>query len=771
MDGEPLVRLSRILLEGRKTNPNRESPFSSETATEHRPGIDRGVFPGSRNSERMNASSDRSEEARASALHAYGILDTPAEEAFDGLVMLATQVCATPMALLGFIDPGRVWIKAKVGLDASELPRSGFCARAIEQEGPLIIADAAMEPDLASDPFLNGQVKARFCAAVPLRNRQGDTIGLLMVFDRVPRRLRQDQEQGLQALGHQAMALLDARCELSKRARTVHAPGDPKPASHSPRGTLPEGRFRKAFDASPELMVISALSDGRYIEVNETFLRVTGYRREEVIGRTASEVNFLIDPWERSRIRQLLRQRGGAHNMEARFRLKSGEERVGLLSATTIHLGYERYVLYVVNDITERERAEEEQKRADARMQRAQKLESLGILAGGIGHDFNNLLMGILGNASLALEQLPEDAPARYHIREIEKSALRAADLTAQMLAYAGEGETAREPVNLSKLAEEMGDLLHSAVSKKATLRCTYAANLPVVLADPAQMRQVLMNLVTNASEALGADEGGIRVSTGILRADRAYLSHAYPDPDLPAGSYVYLEVSDTGMGMDAKTRARIFEPFYSTKGPGRGLGLAACLGIARGHGGGVLVDSRPGHGTTIRLLLPCAKEQPPVEPSARPSPMQAVVPAGAPRPAALSPEVAGKIADTWRGSGTVLVVDDEEVVRAVARMMLEFVGYTVLVASDGVEGVEVFRQHADEIAVVLLDMSMPRMNGEQAFDAIRAIRPDARVILSSGYQERETIERFSGKGLAAFLPKPYQFQALLRKIREVTQC
>lgn len=766
-----LARLSRTLLEGGKINSNRESPTGSVTATEYLPGIGHGVFPESRNSERMNRSSDRSEEARAGALHAYGILDTPAEEVFDGLAMLATQVCATPMALLGFIDRGRVWIKAKVGLDVVELPRGGFCARAMEQDGPLIIADAAMEPDLASDPFLNGQVKARFCAAVPLRDRQGYTIGLLTVFDRVPRRLRQDQAQGLQALGHQAMALLDARCELSKRARVAHAPGDPKPASHSSRGTLPDARFRKAFDASPELMVISALSDGRYIEVNETFLRVTGYRREEVIGRTASEVNFLVDPWERSQIRQLLRQRGAAHNMEARFRLKSGEERVGLLSATTIHLGYERYVLYVVNDITERERAEEEQKRADARMQRAQKLESLGILAGGIGHDFNNILMGILGNASLALEQLPDDAPARYHIREIEKSALRAADLTAQMLAYAGEGETAREPVNLSKLAEEMGCLLHSAVSKKATLRCTYAANLPVVLADPAQMRQVLMNLVTNASEALGDDEGAIRVSTGILQADRVYLAHAYPDPELPAGTYVYLEVSDTGVGMDAQTRARIFEPFYSTKGPGRGLGLAACLGIVRGHGGGILVDSRPGHGTTIRLLLPCAKEQPPVETSVRPSTLQAAAPTVAPRPSAAQREVSGKIADTWRGSGTVLVVDDEDVVRAVARMMLEFVGYTVLVASDGVDAVEVFRQHADEISVVLLDMSMPRMNGEQTFDAIRAIRPDARVILSSGYQERETIERFSGKGLAAFLPKPYQFQALLRKIREVTQC
>jgi CheY-like chemotaxis protein len=339
------------------------------------------------------------------------------------------------------------------------------------------------------------------------------------------------------------------------------------------------------------------------------------------------------------------------------------------------------------------------------------------------------------------------------------------------MLAYAGGGEIAREPVNLSKLVEEMGDLLHAAVSKKATLRCSYAANLPPILADPVQMRQVVINLMTNASEALGEEGGSVRVSTGIMRADRTYLARAYPDPELPAGFYAYLEVTDTGAGMDAQTHARIFDPFYTTKGAGRGLGLAACLGIVRGHRGGVVVESQPGQGTTIRVLLPCSERQAGAGQEVKATVLAVPLPDLPPRAAmATVGPLAGKAGDTWRGSGTVLVVDDEEVVRAVARMMLEFVGFTVLVACDGVEGVEVYRQHADEIVVVLLDMSMPRMSGEQAFDAIRGIRPDACVILSSGYQERDTIERFSGKGVAAFLPKPYQLQALLRKIREVTQ-
>lgn len=736
------------------------------------PDCMQGAHPESGNTEPMNASSDGSEEARTSALRAYDILDTPPEEEFDGLAWLAAQVCATPMAILALVDGDRVWVKAKVGLEVTELPREGgFCARAIRQADPLVVPDAAMDLDVASDPLVSGEAKARFCAGVPLASRSGHVIGILGVFDRVPRVLRPDQAQGLQALAKQAMALLELRREASAGAGAAHSPGGAE-AERRPKDTLSDGQFRKAFDASPELMIISALTDGRYIEVNETFLRVTGYKREEVIGHTSLEVSFLTDPWERSQIRQFLRQRGAVQNMEARFRLKSGEERVGLLSATTIHLGYERYVLYVINDITERERAEEAQKRADARVQRAQKLESLGLLAGGIGHDFNNLLVGILGNANLALEQLPKDLPARYHVREIERSALRAAGLTAQMLAYAGEGEIAREPVNLSKLVEEMGDLLRTAVSKKATLRCSYAANLPAVLADPAQVRQVVMNLVTNASEAIGEDGGGIRVSTGIMRADRAYLAHAYPDPELPAGFYAYVEVSDAGAGMDPKTRARVFDPFFTTKGAGRGLGLAACLGIVRGHRGAVIVESQPGQGTTIRVLLPCAERHPGAGPEARAAAPTAQPADTLPRAVAPSPEApaAGKTADTWRGSGTILVVDDEEVVRAVAKMMLEFVGFTVLVACDGVEGVDVYRRHADEIVVVLLDMSMPRMGGEEAFDAIRGIRPDARVILSSGYQERETIERFSGKGLAAFLPKPYQLQALLKKIREVTQ-
>ena len=399
-------------------------------------------------------------------------------------------------------------------------------------------------------------------------------------------------------------------------------------------------------------------------------------------------------------------------------------------------------ILVIVTDITERKRAEEEQRRLQQQMQETQRLERLGVLAGGIAHDFNNILMTVLGNAALALRDLSPVSPARERLREIEKGARHAADLCRQLLGYSGRGRFVIEPIDLSELVEEMAHMLDVSISKKAVLKYGLSEGLPAVEADATQMRQIVMNLVTNASDAIGERSGVISIATGAMQGDRDYLSGTYLAEDLPEGIYVYMEVSDTGCGMNDAIRDRLFEPYFTTKSTGRGLGLAAVLGIVRGHRGAIKVYSEEGKGTTFKALLPASE-----------------VPALA-RQEGAEPE-------EWTGSGTVLVVDDEETVRAVTGQMIERAGFDVIAVQGGQEALEVYRERGDEIACVVLDLTMPHMSGEECFRELRRINKDVRVVLTSGYTEQDVTERFAGKGLAGFIQKPYALDQMRDKLRE----
>lgn len=398
-------------------------------------------------------------------------------------------------------------------------------------------------------------------------------------------------------------------------------------------------------------------------------------------------------------------------------------------------------------ELVERKRAEEERRRLESQIQHAQKLESLGILAGGIAHDFNNLLTGMLGHAALALQKVTLDSPAAQSIRQVELAAQRAADLTRQMLAYSGKAQFLVEVLNLSALVEEMAHLLQTVISKKAILRFRFAREIPLVDADPGQIRQIVMNLITNASDALGDEKGYITLRTGVVEADRGYLAESVLNDELVVGTYVYLEVSDTGCGMDADTQKRIFDPFFSTKFPGRGLGLAAVLGIVRGHRGAVKLYSEPGVGTTFRVLFPVSQGQ------------------GGSRT-----EDVMKAEQPWTGEGLVLVVDDEEYVRLLAKTILEEAGFTVKMAANGREGIELYQENAGEVLAVLLDMTMPIMNGAETFQELKKLDPGARVIVSSGHSEQDTLRQFAGAGVSGFVQKPYQPRVLLKTLREVMQ-
>jgi len=373
-----------------------------------------------------------------------------------------------------------------------------------------------------------------------------------------------------------------------------------------------------------------------------------------------------------------------------------------------------------------------EQKENAKKLEHTQRLESLGVLAGGIAHDFNNILTAIMGNAALAERSLDTASPAKINLARIEQATQRAADLCKQMLAYSGKGQFVIKTINVSDLVDEMVHLIEVSIEKNVVIKYHLTEGLPLVEVDVAQLQQVILNLITNANEAIDNKSGVVSFSTGVMHADKAYLESSICDTSVPEGRYVYIEVSDTGCGMDAITMEKMFDPFYTTKFTGRGLGMSAVLGIVRGHNGALRVYSELNKGTTFKVLFPASEQAEPHKIGAQPS------------------------ENSWRPSGVVLVVDDEESICEVVSMMLEDMGFSTLTAKDGVEAVAVYEQHQDDIFCVLLDMTMPRMDGKACFRELRRINKDVKVVLTSGYSEEDATGRFQGKGLAGFIQKPY---------------
>ena len=392
----------------------------------------------------------------------------------------------------------------------------------------------------------------------------------------------------------------------------------------------------------------------------------------------------------------------------------------------------------------QRERLETHRQMLQSQVLHVQKLESLGVLAGGIAHDFNNLLCGILGHVELALLRSGDDSPIHSHLRAIQTAAKRSAELAEQMLAYSGKGRFVVTRLDLNQLIEEMLELLSTSISKKVRLGLDLDRQLPAIKGDATQMRQVMMNLMMNASDAIGEASGRITVRTGVCEADRAYLRGAYLAEHLPEGRYLFIEVEDDGCGMDDETRDRLFDPFFTTKRDGRGLGLAALLGIVRGHQGAVRVASRLGEGATFRILLPGQSE-----PSEAPAPVPVDVPA-------------------WDGGGKILLVDDEAIVLETTRKLLESLGFEVLTAENGRRGIEVFSRHAAEIQVVVLDMMMPELDGLETFRELKRLDPEVKAFIASGYSRQSIASLLEDEGLVGFVQKPFRRDQLGAKLREI---
>ncbi len=393
-----------------------------------------------------------------------------------------------------------------------------------------------------------------------------------------------------------------------------------------------------------------------------------------------------------------------------------------------------------VLDITER-------KRLESQVQYAQKLECLGVLAGGIAHDVNNLLAVISSHTGLVLRDVPESSLQHDRLKTIEKAALRGGELAHQLLAYAGHSKVTMESLDLSELIREMSHLMQVPISQKGVLQYELDEDLPRIIADPSQIRQILVNLTTNASESLEEKHGVIRISTKKIKVTQNLLNECVLAENIVPGDVVCLEVTDSGVGMHQSEIPKIFDPFFTTKFTGRGLGLAALLGIVRAHGGGIAVTSEVGQGTTFRLIFPIASFPHSAEGTVQSAPVNS---ASGRQPGAL-----------------ILIIDDEEDIQTAAQLILEHAGYRVLVASDGNLGIRLFQAQASEIAGVLLDLTMPQLNGEEVFRQIRSIRQDTKIVVSSGHSEEEAKKRLEGQDFY-FIQKPYLIDELPRTFQDL---
>ncbi len=601
-------------------------------------------------------------------------------------------------------------------------PDADLVAPALRSDEIVRIADVREDPRYGVDfPSFGAQGPGREVAsylAVPVVSRSGEVLGGLFFGHSEPGVFTERVERIVASLASQsAIAMDNARLlEASRKARQELAEVNE--------------RLSNILESVADAFVAMD-REWRITHVNSKACVICGKTVEEMLGHNAWE---LFPQTVGSKLYKELRR---ASETRASAHFETYYPPVGMwLEIDTFPTRFGMGLF--ARDITARKQFEEQ-------IRQTQKLESLGVLAGGVAHDFNNLLVGILGNTSLALDTLPPEHPARKKIGDAMEAANQAAHLTRQLLAYAGKGRFIIEPLDLSRLVGGIAALIRTSIPRNVRLRLNLGAGLPAVEGDAVQLQQLVMNLVINGAEAIGADcEGSVHVTTALREVSRQDIEQAVAAGEISPGAYVVLEVRDTGSGMDEATLSKIFDPFFTTKFTGRGLGLAAVLGIVRGHKGALKVSSSPGYGSTFQVLLPASAAPPRRRERNKPS---------------------GR---GLAGAGTVLVVDDEEIVRRTAQSTLEAFGYKVIAAENGLDAVELFDRRREEISAVLLDMTMPVMGGEEALGHLQQIDAKVKVILSSGFNEVEAVQRFAGKGLAGFLQKPYSAEDLARKVKEV---
>jgi len=493
-----------------------------------------------------------------------------------------------------------------------------------------------------------------------------------------------------------------------------------------------EVRFRTQFDLSPQAIAFTEVSAGRLIDVNQNFCELTKYTKEEVLGRTTTECMFYSKE-DRAVFLKELQGSGEIRGLEMDFRAKDGSILNTLMFAKLVQITGETLILSIFVDLTDR-------KRLEVKLQQAQKLEAIGTLAGGIAHDFNNLLMGIQGLVSLMVMDIDSNHPHYERLQKIEKQIKSGARLTSHLLGYARKGKYEVKSVDLNQLLKEASETF-GRTRKEIIIHPELSEGLFAIEADPGQIEQVLLNLFVNAADAMPGG-GNLNLTTmNITHKDMTGKLY-HPKP----GDYVLITVADTGIGMDKETMERIFDPFFTTKemGRGTGLGLASAYGIIKGHGGYIDVDSKKGQGSTFSIYLPASERR--------------------------AQEAVKTVERLTKGTGTVLLVDDEEVIIEVGKELLKTMGYRVLIAKDGEEAIAIYKKHLDDIDIVVLDMVMPNMGGGEAYDRMKEINPDIKVLLSSGFSIDGEASEILARGCSGFIQKPFTMKELSGRVSKILE-
>jgi len=497
--------------------------------------------------------------------------------------------------------------------------------------------------------------------------------------------------------------------------------------------------LQRVFNTGPDAALITRLEDGAFVDANQQFTAMTGYALGEMKEQFTPRTNFWQDPADQQRFVAELKEKGFSGNREFTFKRKEGTTFIGLISARTLTISGCPHIINVIRDITEHRRMEAEKRELETKNRQLQKAESLGRMAGAIAHHFNNQLQSVMGNLELMSEPTGKTDPALC-VTRAKQAAERAAEVSRLMLVYLGQTAPEREPRFLSELCQSALPVLRDGLPNTTRLEADCPSPGPVIQADASQIQQMLTNLVTNAWEALGTAGGTVHLVLTSCRAEAITTAHRFPiswQPGEP--EYACLELRDTGCGIAEENLETLFDPFYSTKFTGRGLGLPVVLGIVQAHGGGIVVASRPGEGSSFRVYFPIC--------IATVAPLVVAVPRGADA--------------TWQG--TLLLVDDDGFLLESTGAMVELMGFTLLTARDGIEAMEVFRQHKDDIRCAITDLTMPRMDGWETLTALRQLQPTLPVILASGYDKGQVMAGARTERPQAFLSKPFG----LRQLRE----
>ena len=671
------------------------------------------------------------EVARLRALTECRVLDTLAEEVFDQTARLAAYLCGTPIGLIGFIDAGRQWFKSRVGWDYPEIPREhSICSQTIICQDLLVIPDTTKDQRFSAGPIVT-RAGIRFYAGAPLLTTEGYALGTLCVMDRLPRELPIAHKDALLTLAHLVAAQLETRrsptVDLSQQKRADEA------LRNSQERLL--GIISSAMDA-----IITVDDNQRIIVFNQAAEKIFRCPATQAIGQPIDR--FIPERFReahKGHIRSFGQTGVSNRSMYSPGTLMGvradGEEFPVEATISQLKTGPERLYTVILRDISVRKRTEDE-------LRQAQKMEAIGHLAGGIAHEFNNYLGIIMGYSDLLEQEQTQSESLRLGLGEIKGATQKAASLTRQLLAFSRKQLIEPTVLDLNASVWDAHKLLRRLIPANIDVIPVLHPDLGKVKADPAQIQQILINLVVNARDAM-PQGGKITIETAEVVLDGEFASHHV---DLRPGDYVMLSVGDTGAGIDPETLPHVFEPFFTTKkaGKGTGLGLSTTYGIVKQSGGHITVTSVPGQGTMFRIYLPKLAET---------HDNNVAMQHSIPMPTAIA---------------TILLVEDEFSLRRLMKVTLERHGYRVLEAKDGTEGLSVFRQHLEQVELVVTDLAMPRMTGLQLKGKIMALRPSMRFLLISGYAEDVIDSREQIARAGDFLEKPFHPDELVRKIREI---